>query len=542
MKKLPLLGIFLLFVATLAYAAVTTTGDPISGNPGETVQGSFTLENNEADLVNVSFSASPIFGGDNINVLTSVTNINIAAGETRPINYEVSIPEAQSAGNYTGSIIIFAENESGAEFVAGTYNFTITVNELTKVEVSAPSSVEIEPKETKTIEVTLRNTGNQEVTDLAFSYDSTEFEDDDSNEIILTFSDSGFSLLPGDEKTITLELEAEEEVFLDDYTGTIELKSGTETISSFELNIDVYTSLFHAIDLDVSSDDELAPGDTLDFDIELRDADFDMEDVKIKVWVLDIDDGDDLDAETDRFDIDHGDDETEGFSFDIPLNVDKGYYDIKVKITGEDADDSTNDFTLYKVFRQPFEVVKDSDDEVDFEYLNFMPETPQCGGTLTITTKAVNTGDRDQDDMYLKLVISELGIEQTSEIFDLDNNRYDDREKIIDFVITLPEDMAESEYLLKVYAYDKHDGAIGVISERFTPTGDCGVDSTTGTDNDQTTGTDDEDDDNVQYLPTGSAISDFFNKESVQLTFWTLGVIALIVIIVYFITLIFKQK
>ena len=47
---------------------------------------------------------------------------------------------------------------------------------------------------------------------------------------------------------------------------------------------------------------------------------------------------------------------------------------------------------------------------------------------------------------------------------------------------------------------------------------------------------------NVVYMPTGFSIGEFFNDDGAKTLFWVLGNIALLIVIVYFVTLIFRRK
>ncbi|MBT4334244.1 hypothetical protein HOD61_00295 [archaeon] len=340
----------------------------------------------------------------------------------------------------------------------------------------------------------------------------------------------------------------DEQYIANDFSGTLYVKNSTGSIlASKELTFDMVSEIFDVSISDIEPDnDNLEPGETITIEVEVEnlDNDMDLEDVEIRVTLESIEDGSDISLTADKFDLDHADSEKEDLEFSIPYNVDEGDYTISIRVKGEDEEDSSNDFKFYYLFKDKIEVTKDEDDQITIMPFDITPIDPSCGSHITIDLTTVNTGNNDQDDIYLKLIVEELDIMLLSEPFELDSDKYDDRERNEIFTFTIPSNATEGTYNLKIYTYDDDDNLIGYKSKSFDVTGNCAdtTDDTTDDTDDDTS--DDTSDDNPSswtsttgwaFLPTDLASSDVFAT-----IFWILGDIVLIIVAVHFVRKIIK--
>jgi uncharacterized membrane protein len=537
-KKLPLIGIILLLVMALFVGATLDFSDPstISGNPGELIFGSFTLET-DIDITNIEFNDLSVTNMGDVIEVTTNTIPTLSAGEIRTIDFEVDIPAFQDEGTYNG--VINVKYNDSVTIIEEFYNFTIEVNEVTSMTLdSTIGDLRLKQEEIGTIDVTITNNGNDDLTNVILSYDQEDFEDEGNNELILAFNNNDFSLNAGASQIVTISATPDEDQYLGDISGEILITSTEEASASYTLTVETYTDLLD-IDIDTpSSIDDLSPGEGFDFDVNIDDLDYDMEDITIKVWIIDIDDGDNLDSESDTFDLDRGDDKDINFKFDIPYNVDEDQFDIKVRVQGEEKDDSSNDFEFILIYENEVEVVKDQDEEVAFDNVHFSTSSTafECGAIFTVYTDVINTGDDDLDDMYIKLEIEELGLEYTSNLFDLDENDYDKREESIDFLVTLPNGLTEDSYTMKFYAYNEDDDLFEVKYQSIDVIS-CSIDNGDDEGTYEPIG-----DDGVIYLPTGFVISDLISGENVKIVFWVLADLLLLAAIIWFIVWISRRK
>jgi len=407
----------------------------------------------------------------------------------------------------------------------------------------------------ETIPFNITNNGNETLEFFSFQFVPESFQDVENNQITLTFTDIP-NLEVGNSSLITISATPEVDQYLDTLSGTITISgrtvSGVVVSRDYSLSVET-TSKYVKLDLDDSDLDDLEPGNDIKFDIEVDNifstevigASEDLENVKLKAWIMGIDDNDDLDETSSKEDIDDGDDYNFDFEFKVPLNVDEGRYDIKVKIEGETREDGT-EFEAFILYENVVEVVKDEDERVEFEDLEFPTEGLTCGSTFVLNIDAINTGEDDLDEMYLKLEIEGTDVSIKSDEFDLDSNDYDDRKDNVEFRVTLPEDLDKEVYTLKILAYnDDNDLIDGEYTEiTVTPCVVVGDDSSDDSDSEEVDQNQDQQNNNqvegfIGNQITGLAILD---KETWSTVFWILGNIVLVIIAIYFVTLIFRKR
>jgi len=159
------------------------------------------------------------------------------------------------------------------------------------------------------------------------------------------------------------------------------------------------------------------PGDRLTVDAEVEnaypdDSDIEIRDVSMTVTVESIDDGDDLDDETNEEDIQAGRNKNFKLSFDIPKRVDTDDYDIIIEIEGRDE----NGITHRIVKRFTMGIDKDSHD-LQIGSAQMRPSVLSCTRTGTMDIMVVNYGDEDE---------TEVRVTATSDDLNLDYEAFDD--------------------------------------------------------------------------------------------------------------------
>jgi len=158
-----------------------------------------------------------------------------------------------------------------------------------------------------------------------------------------------------------------------------------------------------------------------------------------------------VDDETDSVNIDEGDEESYTFTFDIdPDEIDES--------------DSEGDFVFFaKAFSDDLgendECNSEFDDNIKILRDNHfvaitnveMPETAQCGQNVEITADVWNIGDSDEDDVYVTLVSTELGINERIDVGNLDI--FEDSSISFNFVV--PADKKDGSYRITLSVYDE---------------------------------------------------------------------------------------
>lgn len=541
-KKISFLGVFLLVLAVFVNATVTPGDITDSLNPGETVFGEFTLLNDDgADYTEITFELviPDMIEEDVIFNPENISPFNDTQEET--VEFSFDVPSHQDADSYTGTVTIF-----GDAVEIDTFDFTFDVNERRVFGINpTEDSIVVDQGESESVVLDITNEGNVAYDLVTLSFDSEDpFEDDGGNVIDVTFDQNDFSLNPGQTRQVTITVTPEDDQYLGYLTENVKVtaKDGDiEDVKYFELNIDT-TSDIVDVDLDDEDlDEDFEPGDSFHFEINVENiADYDLEDIEIKVWVIDIDDGSDLSEEASKFDLDEGDVDDARFEFEVPLNVDEDEYDIKVRVQGEEKDDSSNDFEVTKIFRNQVDVTKDDSYEVYFEDIQVSSSDLRCGSEFFISMDLYNIGDNNLDDMYVKLFINELDLEYTSETFNLDADDGDDREKSLQFTVRLPSNLDKNSYEMKFYAYDEDDDQFDVETYTISVT-PCLGNEVEEYEEAEVTSQPASEDQNVVFLPTGWAGLGL-NQDTWTTIFWILGDIVLVIVAIYFLVLLFRKR
>lgn len=542
-KKLSIIGMLLILIFS-AGATIGLTETEYDVIPGETISGQFNFTNNlERNLTNVTFELTL----DNIDeiIVFDPTNgfDNININETEDISFSLEIPQATSSGVHGGTWSVY---ENGYEIDGQTESFTVNVSEKYALGAEGTKEVDLMPGESTTFTFIVTNNGNMNLDNLSISQISTDFLDHGDNQIEINFSETELDLPVGEQKEITVTVTTKTGQYFypensNDYEGLITI-GNEEASTNFNLGVDMMMEAFNHITIENLEDfEELVPGEEFDIEIEFDDATFDTEDLEVELTIYDLDAGDNYDEDSEKFDVDENEDYDLEFNLEVPLDVNDEKYDVLLDIDGDSDNDDYTDFRYYVYYENAIDVEKDEKYDVGFNFVNLEPETLMCGGSFTLTTEVINTGENRLNDMYLKLKINELDILEISEEFDLKEteNRRDEK---VEFFVNLPTGMEDKEYNIEIIAYDDDNDIIGSEIVFFTPTGNCVQVEDEQEDSETSEESSEESTEGTVFLPTGWAVGDFLGSENAKTSFWVIGDLALVVIIIYFISLFFKRK
>lgn len=155
---------------------------------------------------------------------------------------------------------------------------------------------------------------------------------------------------------------------------------------------------------------EAKPESNLEFKITikndfLKSENIDIEDIKVKVTIEDIDNGDDLEEESNEFDLNAQDDKTVTLKFKVPLNVDEDTFNVLIEADGEDE----NGTSYEQTFEVELEVEKEKHD-LRFLNLELSPIVISCNRVVSINYKIINVGQEDEENAALEVKNNELGL------------------------------------------------------------------------------------------------------------------------------------
>ncbi|MBI4153141.1 tandem-95 repeat protein, partial [Candidatus Woesearchaeota archaeon] len=252
------------------------------------------------------------------------------------------------------------------------------------------------------------------------------------NSYNLTFSKDGVNFVPeltvgsiAAQQTVTLtarinvpdDADSGEKDFAD---AIVRATGVTKTISDIKANP---KSLLSFKKVKVGSDTlseggraDIKPGESVDVEVTLENLleDVDIEDITVELTIFDIDDGDDIDEESDEFDVKGDDTEKDTISVSIPLLLEDESYKILLEAEGVDEHGARH--------RAVLEGELDADKkkhELKLEARVF-PTEVSCTRTPTISARVVNLGKEDEEDVIVTASSAELGVSEESTAVDVD--------------------------------------------------------------------------------------------------------------------------
>jgi len=480
------LAFLFIFATAVCAAGVVDITDITSstGNPGETADFTITLTNTGADAIPIiKFTSTELTDGINTITAPSIASIaNLEPGVPKTQDFSLTIPSI-TAGVYSGTV---TAEEQGNPTNKDTFVYTLTVLPVTDLDVLVDtfemSGEEGEDNIEKNFNI--KNIGSEPILpgDLTFEFNQDDFADSKDREISLTFSFSDTSEInAGITRLVTAEADIENNMNLGLYSGTISVKKGTTVLDSFELEIRVQPQICDEgpqgddLELEIEDpddNDEIEPGETIDIKINVEnDGSSDM-DVIVEAILYNVDEDEKIaDAESDSIEIEEGEDEDFDLEIEIPSDEDLDEDDtyilyVKAYEDGEEEDNCVEDSIELDLERPKHQVIIND--------ISVVPSTQQCGETVSVSVDIENTGTSDEDDVYVKILNSELNINERSETYDLDDYSESDNDALVKFTLDMPENADEKSYTFTVYVY--FDDGSDYNTEDFTITlTDCGA-------------------------------------------------------------------
>src|SRR3989344_3324713 len=292
------------------------------------------------------------------------------------------------------------------------------------------------------------------------------------------------------------------------------------------------------ISLDVD-DDSLDIGETIDATVEVEtNDDFDIvieamlynvdSGKEIIDWVIVVEEA--LDDDRDSYD----------FTLEIPVDNDEidpsDTYILYVKAY-EDGDENKN--CNYDGIEM--EIGRDSDNVIvtEFTITPLVLNILNSGHTVQMSVNVLNIGEDKQEDVYVKVMNTELGLDLSSNKFDLKEYDKSDNEMSTTLNFQISEDAVAGTYQVEARVYFKDGREYSSLWMPITVEAAAEV-TTTPEDNTQnevvtgtvTTGT------TQTYNPTGG----FLGSISGSSIFWVIGDVVLAILVIVLLVLIFRRK
>ncbi|RMF06863.1 hypothetical protein D6764_01210, partial [Candidatus Woesearchaeota archaeon] len=366
--------------------------------PGTTHTATFEVKNERNAPVTGQLSGTLSMGSETLSVESASVTFN--PYETKTVSASINVPAQQPAGSYSGEIVITYDQTENVTTpyvlnVTSVYSFTATDASTTAL-----------PGESRNATITLTKTGNEDITGINATYVESSLYDSQGNRITLSFHPETADLT--DTTTVfVVEATVPSRMETGTYTTTITFNSneGVQATATFTVEVE---SILRVRDVNLDSpgaDDEVKPGEelTVEVEVENTDEDIDLEDVVVTLrfkrgsHYLEDDDGDEIEEESDEFNLDADDRETVTFTVTMPYeDFDNGdEYDVEITVEGRNADDRSQVFTA-KDDSETITMKKETH-EIVFTEAAISPGTVRCSRKTAIDIGVQNIGRKDED-------------------------------------------------------------------------------------------------------------------------------------------------
>ena len=180
----------------------------------------------------------------------------------------------------------------------------------------------------------------------------------------------------------------------------------------------------------------------------------DIRNIVSKLTIEEIDDGADIEFDSDEFDLEPGNDYRIDLKFGIPTDVETGTYDIMIEAEGDDKDGN-----IYST-EMPLKLeVKKQSHDIRIAKTILSPSILACSRKAKFTAEVINAGQSDENDVGLEFKSSSLGINsydlniplKSSEDASIEEKRYI---KTLD--IDIPQFVDEGRYQIIVNLFWKN--------------------------------------------------------------------------------------
>ncbi len=214
--------------------------------------------------------------------------------------------------------------------------------------------------------------------------------------------------------------------------------SDAETCDSVNNSIKVTIS-------DPKANDKFELGETIDVKVKIKNSGKEDADLDVNAYLYDITSDNSVKDDGSSISVNKGDTETVEFSLTVPENTD----DTDKFAIYVNAQESPTEFCNSNFVKIVIERPKD---KLEIKNVLVSPDTPRRGDRVDLRVDVRNIGSKSQNDVYVTVDNSDLGLHLRSDTFKLERFDKDDSQAV-DLHFTLPDDVEEADYPLTVQAH-----------------------------------------------------------------------------------------
>jgi hypothetical protein len=397
--------------------------------------------------------------GDSIDLSVKQDNSSVTC------NIAGMILTMNPSSTFSGNSFCVIDAKALGDIVNHTITMTVAAQNPNFEDIPNILVSNAEKNSTITRAITVRNTGNIDLTNVTLSFiGDSRFKVNITPNYIATLAVTD---LPRD-ILIQLHVPMSEAIGLENI-GSINVRSDQKP-ENFSISLDVKSKLIISnLDVKVSGDNDAVskgekikykakPEDKIEFEIDLENRFSDAQDIQIQdvvatVTIIGIDDGDDIELESDSVDITADDTDTVNLNFNVPLKVDEDTYDIEIVVEGEDD----NGYTQKDSWTITLEVEKESHNVRITKY-ELNPTVVQCSRNVNLAVELMNLGSNEEDLVELEITNTELGINKREKDIYLDYE-YDSEENIYEqtYSFLVPQDTQIGMHRIIIRSYYDED-------------------------------------------------------------------------------------
>lgn len=198
--------------------------------------------------------------------------------------------------------------------------------------------------------------------------------------------------------------------------------------------------------------EEAKPGDSVEFRINMKNnytsaEDLRIEDIRVNVKIEAIDDQDDLEEESNEFDLSAGSSKRATLKFQVPLEVDEDTFDVLIEADGDDRNGTAHEIQM----RLKLEVDKENH-LIKLTRNSLSPAEVACNRkNVQLAVTLLNIGAEDEEDVSLQIYNPDLGIDIKDPVgtLEAEPNEPESRfSKVYRF--NVPTDLEEGSYPIAV--------------------------------------------------------------------------------------------
>ncbi len=224
---------------------------------------------------------------------------------------------------------------------------------------------------------------------------------------------------------------------------------------------------------------EAKPRSSLKFNVDVEntfpntDPEIEIEDIQVTVTIEDLDDGDDVEEESETFDLEPDRRKSLELRFEVPAKVTEDNYNVKILAEGttDEGAEEKAEMTL------TLEVEKSAHD-ILITNSKLEPTTVACAGSAKLDVTITNVGDEDERLAYILVESTKLKYTSHATEIELFSDPDDEENSATkNFTILVPKGIESGAYPIEARVYDDNNDARDYVKHILTVQ-ECPLDKT----------------------------------------------------------------